>query len=115
MKRGASPGSLQAGIMLLTVTTALIHLQLAFPNPLFILNGLGYLALLGALYRPPSSLQPFRPLIRWALIGYAAVTIVAWSLLATYGTLGYLTKGIELILIVLLWIEDRQEPYVIRP
>jgi hypothetical protein len=33
--------ALRVGIVLLTMATALIHLQLAFPDPAFILNGLG--------------------------------------------------------------------------
>ena len=48
---------LRIGIVVLTLATALIHLQLNFPDPVFILNGLGYLTLLAALfclrYPPP--------------------------------------------------------------
>ena len=38
-------GPLQIAIILLTVATAIVHLTLVFPSPLFILNGLGYLVL----------------------------------------------------------------------
>ena len=44
------------GILLLGLATAIIHLQLLFPDPLFILNGLGYLGLLGAYL--PTQLLP---------------------------------------------------------
>ncbi len=43
---------LRVGIFALTLGTAFIHLQLNFPDPVFILNGLGYLALPAALYVP---------------------------------------------------------------
>ena len=45
-----SDAALRAGIVLLTLTTAIIHLQLAFSDSGFILNGLGYLTLLATLY-----------------------------------------------------------------
>lgn len=37
-------------IVLMTLATAFIHISLLFPDPVFILNGLGYLAFLGAIY-----------------------------------------------------------------
>ena len=43
-------GALQAGIVLLTLATAIIHLTLLFPDTLFILNGLGYLVLLALVF-----------------------------------------------------------------
>ena len=46
-------GPLRIGVILLTVGTAVIHLYLGLQGfPLFILNGLGYLALLAALILP---------------------------------------------------------------
>ena len=50
----------QYGIVLLVVITAILHLAAAFdkvlfpesPDPLFILNGLGYFGLLGAYFLP---------------------------------------------------------------
>jgi hypothetical protein len=69
--------SLGGGIFLLTLATAYIHLFLAlsatpyyglnFGVILFILNGLGYLVLLGALQLPIPQLRRFRSLARWAL------------------------------------------------
>lgn len=52
MTSAVAPGTLRIGIIVLTAATALIHLQLNFPDPVFILNGLGYLTLLAALYLP---------------------------------------------------------------
>lgn len=63
MTASSSPASvgLRAGIIILVLGTASIHLTLNFPDPVFILNGLGYLALLAALY------LPFRR--RWRAVG----------------------------------------------
>src|SRR4051812_1606406 len=77
---------LGVGIFLLTLATAFIHLYLAltaipyfglnFGVMLFILNGLGYLGLLAALQLPIPQLARFRSVARWALVAFAAVTIV---------------------------------------
>ena len=101
-----TPGALRAGIAVLTLATALIHLQLNFPDPMFILNGLGYLALLAALLLP--SLARYRRLVRWALIGYAAITILLWILLGARTPIGYIDKVIEVALISLLLLETRR-------
>jgi hypothetical protein len=100
-----TPGALRAGIAVLTLATALIHLQLNFPDPMFILNGLGYLALLAALLLP--SLARYRRLVRWALIGYAALTIFLWLLLGARTPIGYIDKVIEVALISLLLLDAR--------
>jgi hypothetical protein len=98
--------ALRAGIALLTLATALIHLQLNFPDPTFILNGLGFLALLAALFLP--SLARYRGLVRWALIGYTALTILLWLFLGARTPIGYMDKVIEIVLIALLLIEARR-------
>ncbi len=96
------------GIIVLTLTTAAIHLYLgSLGLPMFVLNGLGYLALLTALYAPIPGLAPYKNLVRWALIGYTALTIVLW-LFITGGastTLGYADKVVELVLITLLLLD----------
>ena len=76
------------GVFLLTLATAVIHVYLAltaipyfglnFGVMLFILNGLGYLGLLAALQLPIPQLARFRSAARWALVAYAALTIVLW-------------------------------------
>ena len=104
---------LGVGIFLLTLATALIHLFLAFTAipyfglnfgvMLFILNGLGYLGLLAALQLPIPQLTRFRSAARWALVGYAALTIVLFFLMAPwYDIIGYVDKAIEVVLIALL-------------
>ena len=101
------------GIFLLTLATALIHLFLAFTAlpyfglnfgvMLFILNGLGYLGLLAALQLPIAQLARFRSAARWALVAYAALTIVLWIIMAPeYEIIGYVDKAIEVALIALL-------------
>ncbi len=99
---------LRVGIVLLTLGTALIHLQLAFPDPAFILNGLGYLALLATLYLPVPRLARYRNAVRWALIGYTALTIFLWILLGARTPIGYTAVAIEVALIALLLLEARR-------
>ena len=99
---------LMVGIVLLTLATALIHLQLAFPDPAFILNGLGYLTLLAALYLPIPRVARYRSIVRWALIGYTALTIFLWTLLGARTPIGYADKAIEVVLILLLLLEARR-------
>jgi hypothetical protein len=102
-------GMIRAGIIGLTVLTALIHFSLLFPDPVFIMNGLGYLSLLGALYLPIPWLAPWRRQIRWAFIGYTALTIVIWLAIGSRTPIAYVDKAAELLLIALLVLEGRQE------
>ncbi len=108
----SSPNStntvLKTGIVLLTLATAVIHLQLNFPDPVFILNGLGYLALLAALYLPVPRLAGYRSLARWALVGYTALTILLWVLFGARTPIGYADKLIEAALIALLLVDARR-------
>ena len=103
---------LSLGIIALTLITAAIHLYLgSLGLPMFVLNGLGYLALLAALYAPISQLAPYKNIIRWVLIGYTALTIILW-LFITGGAstaLGYADKVVELVLIALLLLEYRSQ------
>ena len=65
-------------LIVLTTITALLHFERAVADPdiriLFILNGLGYFALLAAFYLP--AFQRFHTAIRWIFISYTAVTIL---------------------------------------
>ncbi|MCA1847656.1 MAG: hypothetical protein LC704_01475 [Actinobacteria bacterium] len=106
--RASTNAVLRAGITVLTLATASIHLQLAFPDPVFILNGLGYLALLAALYLPVSRLARYRNAVRWVLVGYTALTIFLWILLGARTPIGYIDKAIEITLILLLLLEARR-------
>lgn len=102
---------LRIGIIILTVATALIHFRLAFlfptPDLLFLLNGVGYLVLLGLLYLPLGGLTRFRPVVRLALIAYTALTIILYFVIVGFqgNALGYATKTIEIALIALLAVE----------
>ena len=106
----SSPSVLRLGGIVLTLTTAIIHLYLgSLGFPLFVLNGLGYLALLAALYLPIPQLTPYRRTIRWVLVGYTALTIILW-LVITGGastTIGYIDKIVEVLLIILLVAQAR--------
>lgn len=101
-------GPVQIGIIVLTLATALIHIVLAIPQRLlmFYLNGVGYVALLVALFAPP--LPPFRRLTRWTLLGYAALTVLLWVRLGERSLTAYIDKLIEVALIGMLWVEERQ-------
>ena len=99
---------LQIGIVLFTLGTALIHFSLNFPDPAFILNSLGYLALLAGLYLPFPQLARHRNAVRWIMIGYAALTIFLWILLGERTPVGYTAKTFEVALILLLLVDTRR-------
>lgn len=108
MSTNAMPRILLTGVILeLTLATAFIHLTLG--GTLFLLNAAGYLAL-GAAYLlattlPMPPIRRFGWLPRVGLAAFASVTIVAYLVIGPYFTLGWVTKGIE-IAIVLLVIAD---------
>lgn len=107
---------IQLGIIVLTLATAILHFSLVppFPNPfafpfplVYILNGLGYLVLLGALYLPIPRIEGHRNVTRILLIAYTALTIVLWIFFAARTAEGYIDKLIEVALIILLAVETR--------
>jgi hypothetical protein len=100
--------ALQIGIIILTLITAFVHLPLNFPDPVFILNGLGYLMLLAAPYLPIAQLVPYRRIVRWLLIGYAALTVILWLAIGLRTPTGYITTADEVVLILLLLLETRR-------
>jgi hypothetical protein len=125
MQTGANPQNrpVMIGVTILTLATALIHLvvlnlmllqdpqfgKISIP---FTLNGIGYLVLLAALNLPLGFLSRRRRLVRWVLVGFTAVTILAWLALGDksfgpLGLLGYATQIIQIALIGLLILEDR--------
>jgi len=115
----------QIGIILAVLVTAALHLASAFdkilfpdgPDPLFILNGLGYLGLLGAYFLPIPFFQEKHKLVWGALFAFAIVTIVAWLVIwvgfyvirdgvpffSHDSIYGVPAKIDELILLALLW------------
>jgi hypothetical protein len=103
-------------IIILTVITAVIHLGLGISQlggegflPIaFVLNGLGYLGLLAALYWLPQFADQ-RTLVRYALMAFAAVTFVLYFVFNgfAFNLPGYLTKIVELVLIVFLYMDSQ--------
>ncbi|MGH2488648.1 MAG: hypothetical protein ACRDFR_03395, partial [Candidatus Limnocylindria bacterium] len=73
------------------------------------LNALGYFALAAAYVFAAAVTHPlvvrFGWLPRVALIGYAAASIGAWLILGGFYALGYVTKAVELALIVLVILD----------
>ena len=106
--RSASDIAIRIGVVALTLMAAVVHLSLVFPDPVFILNGIGYLALLAALYLPVPRLVPHRRAMRWTLIGYATLTILAWVAIGERTPLGYSTTAGEVALVLLLLVEGRR-------
>ncbi len=96
------------GIVHLVVLNIGIFEEYGRPDPLFTLNGLGYLALLAAYFWKAPLLEQRRRLVRWAFIAFTAVTILAWVAVgAREDILPYLTKLSEVVLIVALWMDGR--------
>ena len=75
---------------------------------LFYLNAIGYFVLAAALYLP--ALQRIQSLVRWVLVGYTALTVIAWYVItnAQPNILAYIDKPIEIALIVLLIIDAQR-------
>ena len=108
MPMTTTPRILLTGVILeLTLATAYIHLTLG--GTLFLLNAAGYLAL-GVAYLavsavPMPAIRRLGWLPRLGLAVFASVTILAYLVTGPYFTLGWVTKGIE-VAIVLLVIAD---------
>jgi hypothetical protein len=106
--------TLRAVILVTGLITALIHLVLlnigmGKIDPLFTLNGLGYLALLAALFLTLPVVSKQQPLVHWAFMAFTTVTILAFIVIAPrpYTMLGYITKLDEIVLIAALYMHLR--------
>ncbi|HYU20015.1 MAG TPA: hypothetical protein VEQ11_15100 [Chloroflexota bacterium] len=127
------PWILPAVIGLLALADGILHLSLDILlfrgeflrnrlSQLFLLNAIGYLVLVAAFFLGPRWLGARRWLVDLALIGYAVATFVTWL---TYGRpnplgLGYVSKAIEIMLVVallahLLVVARRPRPGEARP
>ena len=100
---------LRAAILVLASATALIHwwLLLGFFDIPFLLNGLGYFALLGAFFLPWPVFANRRGLVHAVFIGYTVVTILAWVAIGERSAIGYVDKVVEVLLLdalVLHWL-----------
>jgi hypothetical protein len=105
-------GPIQLWIILFALLTALIHLYLAMQmiatgmsGILFILNGLGYLGLLGGLFLPLPVIKDYRPILRILFMVYTLVTILAWAAIGMRDVWGYSDKAVEVVLLILLWLD----------
>ena len=102
-------------ITLLTLTTALIHIFLGINgglslmpedglNILFVLNGMGYLYLVVAVFWTPNFLKDRNPLLRRVFIGYVLITIVLYFVIngaeGLTSPLGMFTKVVEVLLLL---------------
>ncbi|HJS18102.1 MAG TPA: hypothetical protein VJ785_05115 [Anaerolineales bacterium] len=104
------------GIIISALATALLHLSLfprLGPDPIA-LNGLGYLALLGAYFLPIPFLQQRHRLVWWVFMGYTVLTFVLWVIMGektfafdfSNASIGYYAKTAELFLMGFL-LADR--------
>ena len=102
-------GLLKVGIAILAIATAGIHFSLALTDPsvrvIFTLNMLGYLSFLAALLLPLPIVRNHRRLVRFGFIGFTLLTITLWVLIGMRTPTGYTDKAIEILLVVLLFLE----------
>jgi len=100
-----TPRILLTGVILeLTLATAIIHFTLG--GTLFLLNAAGYVAL-GAAYliavaMPTPAIRRLSWLPRIGLAAAASVTIVAYLVIGPYFALGWVTKAIEVAIVMLV-------------
>jgi hypothetical protein len=95
-------------VIILGLFTAIVHLVIlnispdgVFPQ--FVLNGLGYFALLAAFsLRIPKGQER---LVHYGFMAFALITIIAWIAVGARTPLGYSTKAVEVLLIVFLWLD----------
>ena len=103
-------------IVVFGLVTALVHLWLVYNgltrprNPAisypFLINGLGYLALVGAFLFAGTSQGQWSRIVHYLFMAFAAGSIVAW-IVVNGGRfllpLSIFDKAIEVLLIVVLW------------
>ncbi len=110
----------RVGILLAGLATAVLHVYAAFalypppqmsPDPMFTLNGLGYLGLVCAYLLPIPFFQERHRLVWWALGGYTVLTILLWVFIGDHtfstltGQIGIAAKIAELLLLASLWVD----------
>ncbi|MBI5824848.1 MAG: hypothetical protein HZB18_12530 [Chloroflexi bacterium] len=102
------------GIIISSLATAFLHVTL-YPDIMFTLNGLGFAGLLGAYILPIPFFQERKKLVWWVLTGYTALTMSLWGVmgektftLGTNSAIGYYALVVEVIMLVLLWIDKQK-------
>ena len=105
---------MKALIALLTAATGILHLLVGFDvmggfnliNWILVLNGVGYLVLLWLFWTSSGSR---RGTIRWILLAYTLITLVGYFVIngsaGFQSAMGLIIKGIELLLIILLFLD----------
>lgn len=102
-------------ILITALVTAVVHLSLVFITPgflgvMFLLNCLGYLGLAGLFLLPLDFVRPYHEIVRWVLVGYAALTIILWVVINGHPDVGgVIAKLDEVLLIVALILERGQK------
>lgn len=100
-------------ILITGLITALVHLivlNLRGLSPLFLLNGLAYLVLLGLFFFNPTIVAERRRLFHFAFMAFTAVTIIAFVLVGDPANwFGWATKVDEVVLLVALWMNMSNE------
>jgi len=98
---------LHAGIVGLTLTTAVIHASLG--GLLFTLNAIGYATFATGLLLP-GRFTAWRWLVRLGLAGFTLATIAGWLLFGARFGLAYVDKGVEVVLLLALgldlWLDE---------
>jgi len=114
-------------IVLLTLITAVIHFYFFTTDPkggvlftLFLLNGLGYIGLLGLLYLPLGMPASLHRLVRPVFIGYTLLTIVLYIVISAASGIwsapwAPVAKVAEVLLAWQLWAEGKTMPVLEQP
>lgn len=94
-------------IFFLILVTATVHVVLALPTGIlaFYLNAAGFYVLAFAYISPVQYFN--RKHVVLVLYGYTIVTLVLWVILGDRSLVAYLDKVVELLIIGLLWVEQR--------
>ena len=100
-------------ISALTLAAAYIHIYVG--GVLLLINAAGAIVLLGAFAATHFVLRRTRALVLIALAAYSAGSIGGWAIMGPYFDLAYVTKSIELALIVVIGAELWRTRSEIRP
>jgi hypothetical protein len=111
--------TLRIAIIVLTLITAIVHLALAVMDLTgghaggltyaFIANGIGYLALLAALFMDVPYFRDHRDIAHWLLIAFAAVTLIGFFVVNgfSFGPAAIIAKVAEVLLIIATFLHMR--------
>jgi hypothetical protein len=111
--------TLRIAIIILTLITAVVHLALAIMDIAgghasglsyaFIANGIGYIALLAALFMDVPYFRDHRDVAHWLMIAFAGVTLVGYFVMNgfQFGTAAIIAKAAEILLIIATFLHMR--------